>query len=418
MRYTFPVLFSFLLFSLSAFAQEDTTVTPKRTPLINILSTENPIDVQTLPYYNFGKGVGITSPDSLFQLNIRFRMQNRLELLHNETDENLINAAIRRLRLRFDGYVGSPKFLYVIQLSFSPEDVGEIEEGRNLNVIRDAIVYYQPNDKWGIGFGQTKLPGNRQRVNSSGALQLTDRSINNAAFNIDRDFGFHGHYLSKLAGDFQYNLRGAVSTGEGRNWTKSKNGDLAYTGRTELFPLGRFKNGREFFEGDIARESSPKLMLGATYHYNDDATRTQGQRGGELYETRNLESFFFDAIGKYNGWAFMYAFMNRQTDDPVTYNPSDPTQYKFVRVGNGQDFQGSYILKNHWEFIGRFSTQTPDKKIFELQPKQKQYTLGISKYIWEHAFKVQTEFSYNQFKYFNNTNTNSWYWRFQVEMGI
>ena len=419
MKQYFHILFICLYFSVPSLAQKDTIIDADKSRLFNILNTQKAItNVQTLPYYNFGKGVGITSPDSLFQLNIRFRMQNRLEFLHNQFDENLVNAAIRRLRLRFDGYVGSPKFPYVVQLSFSPEDVGEIEEGRNINIIRDAIAYYQPNDKWGIGFGQTKLPGNRQRVNSSGALQLTDRSINNSFFNIDRDFGFQVHSLSKTSGNFQYNLKAAITTGEGRNWTNSKNGGLAYTGRTELFPFGRFKNGGEFFEGDIARESSPKLMLGATYHYNDKATRTQGQRGSELYETRNLESFFFDAIAKYNGWAFMYAFMNRQTNDPVTYNPSDPTQYKLVSVGNGQDFQGSYILKNHWEFIGRFSTQTPDKKIYELHPKQKQYTLGITKYIWEHAFKIQTEFSYNQFQYFNNTNKNSWNWRFQIEMGI
>ena len=37
----------------------------------------NNIKLTALPYYNYGKGVGLTSPDSLFQFNIRFRMQNR-----------------------------------------------------------------------------------------------------------------------------------------------------------------------------------------------------------------------------------------------------------------------------------------------------------------------------------------------------
>jgi hypothetical protein len=41
---------------------------------------------------------------------------------------------------------------------------------------------------WTIGFGQTKLPGNNQRVVSSGS-EFTDRTINNSRFNIDRDFG-------------------------------------------------------------------------------------------------------------------------------------------------------------------------------------------------------------------------------------
>jgi hypothetical protein len=38
--------------------------------------------------------------------------------------------------------------------------------------------------------GQTKLPGNNQRVVSSGSLEFTDRTINNSRFNIDRDFVF------------------------------------------------------------------------------------------------------------------------------------------------------------------------------------------------------------------------------------
>jgi hypothetical protein len=62
------------------------------------------------------------------------------------------------------------QILYAIQLSFAPGDVGEFREGENINIIRDAVVFYRPNKHWNISFGQTKLPGNRQRVNSSGAF--------------------------------------------------------------------------------------------------------------------------------------------------------------------------------------------------------------------------------------------------------
>ncbi len=40
------------------------------------------------PYFSYGKGLGITSPDSLFMLNIRFRMQNRLAFM-TESGTNL-----------------------------------------------------------------------------------------------------------------------------------------------------------------------------------------------------------------------------------------------------------------------------------------------------------------------------------------
>ena len=96
----------------------------------------NDIKLSALPYYSYGKGLGVTSPDSLFQLNIRFRMQNRLTYIDNEDADPAYEAMIRRLRLRFDGYVGDPKIIYVIQLSFSPNDVGIIENGDNINIIR------------------------------------------------------------------------------------------------------------------------------------------------------------------------------------------------------------------------------------------------------------------------------------------
>jgi phosphate-selective porin OprO and OprP len=92
----------------------------------------NDLRLAALPYYSYGKGLGITSPDSLFQLNIRFRMQNRVTYFENEGEDAAYSGEIRRLRLRFDGYVGNPMFSYVIQLSFAPGDVGEIEEGENM----------------------------------------------------------------------------------------------------------------------------------------------------------------------------------------------------------------------------------------------------------------------------------------------
>jgi hypothetical protein len=48
----------------------------------------------------------------------------------------------------------------------------------------------------------------------------------------------------------------------------------------------------------------------------------------------------------------------------------------------------------------------------------KQYTIGLTKYFWEHAFKLQTEFSFDQFSYANGNTKNAWYARFQVEIGI
>ncbi len=373
----------------------------------------------SLPYYNYGKGLGMTSADSIFQLNIRFRMQNRITVFENEGEETSYDAQVRRLRLRFDGYVGNPQFQYVIQLSFSPGDVGQVEEGKNINIIRDAAITYRANKHWNFVFGQTKLPGNRQRINSSGGLQLTDRSINNASFNIDRDFGIQVYYLNEHKDKFSYNVKTAISSGNGRNNT-NKDTKVALTGKLEILPFGKFTKGGEYFEGDIAREQTPKLMLSGVFHQNNGSWSEKGQQGKALYEARTLKNVFVDAILKYQGWAGMFSYMNRTTNDPLTTRLNEGVlETSYVYAGEGNDYQLSYTFPSKWEVIGRYSRQNVVSDIYKLNvPNTKQFSLGITKYIWEHAFKIQGEITYDKLHFHDASTKNNWYFRFQIEMGI
>lgn len=387
--------------------------------VITTTTKTNDLKLSTLPYYSFKKGVGITSPDSLFQLNIRFRMQNRMTYIKNEDENGGYDGQVRRLRLRFDGYVGNPKFLYAVQLSFAPGDVGETKDGKNLNVIRDAVVYYRPNKHWSLAFGQTKLPGTRQTVNSSGALQLTDRTINNSRFSIDRDFGFQVHNLNESPEKFSYNFKTALSGGEGRNQTGKADDGVAVTAKVELMPFGSFTKDGIYFEGDIQREKKPKLLLSAAFQQNNHARRTQGQLGNDLFESRTMKSVLLDAIFKYNGWAAMMSYMSRTTNEnAITTNPDDSTESNYVFVGSGFDYQLSYITPSNYEVVGRFSTQKAGDDIKTLTPNTNEYSLGVNKYIWEHTFKLQSELTFDTLNFNDGSTKNNWYLRFQVEIGI
>jgi len=376
--------------------------------------------VPILPYYNFGKGIGFTSSDSVFQLNIRFRMQNQVSYFHEiDSKKDRISAETRRMRLRFDGFIGKPNFLYTIQLSFAARDVGgKIKEGENMQLIRDAVVSYRPNKHWIFSFGQTKLPGNRQRINSSGVLQFSDRTINNAKFSIDRDFGFQVYNLKGFDERFSYNFKTAISTGEGRNDTENSDTGLAYTGKIEMFPFGKFTKNGSFFEGDLIREKLPKLMISGAYSYNDKTNKTRGQTGEKLFEKRNINSLFLDAMLKYKGWAFTTAYMNRTSDKPITTNPQDNSDISFVYVGEGMDYQLSYLFTNNFEILARYSEQKIHKNIKNLIPNQNQYSIGVNKYLLEHAFKIQAEFTFDEFTYADKSSKNGWYFRFQIEIGI
>ena len=370
------------------------------------------------PYFTYGKGLGITSPDSLFMLNIRFRMQNRLAFTsESESDLGIksVEARTRRLRLRFDGFIYTTRLTYLIQLAFTRSDMDYDDTGFP-NVIRDAMIQYKVNEHFSIGLGQTKLPGNRQRVNSSGDLQLADRSIVNSTFNIDRDFGVQFYYNNALQG-LNYVLRAAISSGDGRNITSSDRG-LAYTGRLELLPLGKFTNGGDYFEGDLAREPKPKISFGITYSNNQNAIRTGGQLGKFLYDSRDIQTNMADFLLKYNGWAFAAEYLRRTAVDPITTN--EDGDQRFVYVGHGQNFQGSYLFKNNFEVVGRYSQVRPDNDIQTLEEKIQQYTVGVTKYIRGHRLKLQSDLTYEENTWLvgSNANHNNWQLRFQIEAGI
>ena len=214
-------------------------------------------------------------------------------------------------------------------------------------------------------------------------------------------------------------MKTAISGGEGRNQTGKADDGIAVTGKVELMPLGAFTKDGTYFEGDLIREKKPKFLLSAAFQQNNHAQRTQGQLGNDLFERRTMKSVLLDAMFKYNGWAAMMSYMSRTTNDnALTFNPDDITESNYVFVGNGFDYQASYNTKSNYEFIARYSTQNVGKDIQTLVPNTRGYALGMTKYIWEHSFKLQAELNYDTLKYFDGSSKNNWYLRFQVEIGI
>ena len=370
------------------------------------------------PYFSYADGLGFTSADSLFKLNIRFRMQNRVAL-RSESETNLdidaVEARVRRLRLRFDGFIYNPKLSYVIQLSFTRADM-DFDDTGFPNIIRDAMVIYKVNDRFSIGIGQTKLPGNRQRINSSGDLQFADRSIVNSTFNVDRDFGLQLYYNNKVQ-NFHYVFRGAISSGDGRNIVSSDRG-LAYTGRIELLPLGLFSNDGDYFEGDLSREPEPRISVGLSYSSNQNAVRTGGQLGTYLYEPRDIYTGMIDFLFKYSGWSFATEYLDRNSSNPITTN--DMGEVSYVYSGQGFNAQGGYLFRNNIELALKFSEVRPNNEISVYEPRTRHYSVGASKYIRGHRLKLQTDITYEQ-----NTALqtgpiaiDNWQLRFQIEAGI
>jgi hypothetical protein len=382
------------------------------------LSAQTEVDERAM--INFRKGLGFNAPDSVFGLNIRLRMQSQAGFYFDE-DFNLqsIDARVSRLRLRFDGYILSTKLTYYIQLSFSRGDQ-DWDNTHVPNVVRDAMVYYHFTPKFYMGFGQGKLPGNRQRITSSGQQQFFDRSNVNASFTLDRDFGLFAYYSDK-AGGVHYNLKGAISTGDGRNQLLTDKG-LAYTARIEILPLGKFNKDGDFSEGDLEFETMPKLSLGGGVSYNENARRTRGTIGTELYENRDMSSVFADMVLKYRGWALSSEYISRVTknESAFTYNQLDSTQMAFVVTGNGVNTQLSYCFPNYWEIVARHSFVIPDAEIRTIAARDTYYIVGVNKYIRKHLTKLQGFAGYRTQNSYDPgvSQKNGFLLVFQVELGI
>ncbi|MGV3504447.1 MAG: porin [Adhaeribacter sp.] len=386
----------------------------------------SPVSAQekSMAEYQDEKGISLAGPDSSFTTHIRFRMQGRAmyhSVSKNDFDAAAYEMRIRRLRLRFGGFIYSPKLTYNIQLSFSRGDMdwsGPDNSNINTspNVVRDAAVSYEPNDHWTFVFGQTKLPGNRQRVISSGDQQFIDRSVVNGTFTVDRDFGIHAYYQNNI-GSFIYQLKTAVSTGEGRNVTSTPPG-LAYTGRVELLPLGAFSHKGDYFEGDLAREQTVKLSLAGGMSFNDNARKTGGQLGDDLFAPRDIRTYMLDGVLKYRGMAFSAEHIARDVNNPLTIHPVTG-DISHILTGNGQNFQLSYLFKNNLEVAGRYSRINPADEVRALDRQQRAYIAGLTQYLRGHRLKLQANVGYHNSNTYISVNRNyHWTGGVQIELGI
>ncbi|MFV0571345.1 MAG: porin [Xanthomarina gelatinilytica] len=377
----------------------------KVTVILLLLSTSFIVKAQEIPSTKFGKGIfNIVGKDSSWTMKVGARMQF-LTLASWENDNGKLTNGeaaflVRRARLKFDGYVLTPKLEYKIELGLSNGDMSgsSIYTSNTPRFILDAVMKWNFYKNFELWFGQAKLPGNRERIVSSGNLQFVDRSILNAGFNIDRDLGIQFRHHFNLTETFIVREALAISQGEGRNVTTGNIGGFQYTGRLEFLPLGFFPNKGDYIGGSLSRPETPKLVIGITYDFNNNAVKTRSNQGSYMltengfYET-NITTLFVDAMFKHKGFSFMGEYANRDAEDPIAKETDDTPTGQVVQVGNAVNLQAGYLFKSNWEVAGRFSNVDLSKSITG-ESLVHEYTLGLSKYIVGHKLKVQTDLTY------------------------
>ncbi|MDC1031767.1 porin [Flavobacteriaceae bacterium] len=356
----------------------------------------------------FGKGmINFIAKDSSFSVKFAPRIQSRYQGQWDydgeEYDEANLNFIVRRARLKFGGFAFTPKLKYKMELGLSNRDISgaSIYNGNTPRYILDAVIMWNFHENFELWAGQTKLPGNIERVVSSANLQLIDRSLLNSKFNIDRDMGVQLRHKTKWGGNFITREKFSISQGEGRNITVGNLGGLQYTSRLELLPFGEFSSKGDYSQGDLKREKSIKAMFGFTYDINNNAVKNRSNMGsymtqsnGGLFET-DISTVFIDGIIKYNGFALTGEYASRNADTIEALEADGRTKTgAVVGAGSAINFQGSYLLKNNLEMTLRY-TNVDFKEVTRLSDLQ-QITYGISKYVVGHSLKIQADLTFSQ----------------------
>ena len=329
----------------------------------------------------FGKGIiNVISADSSWSTKVAFRFQTRYDGQYDFADSNFSDRGyVRRARIKGHGFAFSPKIQYKFEY--------DVHNGQVL----DAVLKWNFAGNWSVWFGQTKLPGNIERVFSSQKLQLVDRSLLNSNFTLDRDAGFQLRNHFYMGKTFLVRSKFAISQGEGLNRKNYSLGN-GYTGRLELLPFGNFTKKGDYFASDLKREDKPKLMLSVTVDYNDNAQRTKGQMGSNIAgSTRDLLNIQADAHFKYKGFSFFGEYANRNTmNGESSVNELNEVFY----TGSAVNLQAGYLLKNNWEFAGRYTQLNPNEDTGYNNISE--YTIGFSKYVVGHNLKIQGDIGIKQ----------------------
>jgi len=340
---------------------------------------------------SFGKGLRFKANDGSFGLKVGVRVQPRWDYVYNEgTTEFEQQAWVARGRIKFDGFMVNENLRYKIEFDV----VG--------GYVRDAMVKYRFAPHSDLWFGQGKLPGNRERVVSSGSLQFVNRSIFNNAFNLDRDVGIQFHHFFEIGEKFIIRDMYAVSTGNGiRN--KRFKAKPSFTAKIELLPMGNFIGKGDYTSGDLKREQTLKMAIAFSADYNLDSYKSNSHIGVILDDKRDLLTLNADILFKLKGWSLMTEIGMRSTPGAsalVYGNENAPLPTEAYYTGWGMNMQSGYLFKNNWEVSARYAFTNPedlfdiyDQKV-SFYTQQTDYTLGVSKYIVGHKLKVQADVTY------------------------
>ncbi len=309
----------------------------------------------------YGKGITVGSSDGDIELNLRARVQVQGAFETNAPqpggEREPVDTAflVRRMRLVLQGHALARRVRYYFQLGLSTRDM----EPDLLVPVRDAYVEWLDLRDASVRAGQMKVPFSRERVISSSALALVDRSNVNAEMNLDRDVGVQlfSRDLLGTGGLLRYNA--GVFGGDGRNRISERAG-LLWAARVEALPLGDFD---DYVEGDLERTHKLGLSIGIATAYNQSTKRSRSTLS-DTYTTGTVDyrHAVADLHAKWRGFSLLAEVHYRKGDKPIVGERSDRSGEAAVersRSAVAYLVQVGATIASHWDASIRYGEVRP-----------------------------------------------------------
>ncbi len=247
-----------------------------------------------------GKNFFLASEDGNFRLNVGGQIQVRYianfrseeDSSDTSQDDNEAGFEVNRVKLRFDGHIGSPRLMYTVQLATgrdtsSSEGVvlapgggaaavgASTDSSSNAVFVDEATIAYQLTDNLVISGGRFKDTFLREDMTDSRYQLAIERSVVSAIFGTGRVEGLAATWTNDT---FRANLTindgpgsGEVNNDSGAAYPLTKNfnndaSDFAITGRLDVKLMGSWDQIRDFSAWS-GQETS--LVIGAAVNWDN-----------------------------------------------------------------------------------------------------------------------------------------------------
>jgi len=365
-----------------------------------------------IAYYELGNGLRFILNGGEHEFGLGAFIQPTASLVYGDLVDTVNSASaftIDQARLFLTGKAMHGKGSFRLDMEFT--------DGFSL---LEAWVGLHPWKFLNIYAGQMLIAANNRAYTfQENRLQFAERSVLSRRFTTSgRELGIFADASIPL-GSAVLRPHVGVSSGDGRNSfgelsTDPDIGGVKLMGRLDVLPFGEFTENGQQFIADLEREESPKLVVGAAFSRNYEASGATGEGHGDFnvfnqfgeLTYADYEQLFADLLVKYRGFSVLVEFANaRIIGDEFLYLDASANQIlngeniadNYV-VGQAYNVQAGYVFAHKIALDIRYSTIMPEFDVeSSLLHQENWYTVALTKYFGENnGFRLSASGSYVQ----------------------